>query len=91
MNKYLTTLLIALVATGLMSQRAAAFIPLPSGDGQIKYDPENTSFDDLRPITREGSFDAEPELIRLIGYDPSRSWAAGASPADVLKLGDIQV
>jgi hypothetical protein len=91
MNKYLTTLLIALVATGLMNQRAVAFIPLPSGDGQIKYDPENTSFDDLRPITREGSFDAEPELIRLIGYDPSRSWAAGASPADVLKLGDIQV
>ncbi|MFB2892324.1 hypothetical protein ACE1CI_05195 [Aerosakkonemataceae cyanobacterium BLCC-F50] len=48
------------------------------------------TFSTLPPIAESGSFSVPPEVVQALGYDPSRSWSAGQTAEDYLKLGDFQ-
>ena len=81
----------------LYSLPVEAFIPLPDEQGEYSYDTEgnlvinsNFSIENLRAVTKGGSFEVEPDIIRLLGYDPSRSWNPGDRPEDIIKFGDLK-
>lgn len=48
------------------------------------------TFSNLPAIAESGSFSAPPEVVEALGYDPSRSWSAGQTAEEYLKLGDFQ-
>lgn len=48
------------------------------------------TFNTLPPIAESGSFSVPPEVVEALGYDPSRSWSAGQTAEEYLKLGDFQ-
>ncbi len=48
------------------------------------------TFNTLPPIAESGSFSVPPEVVEALGYDPSRSWSAGQTAQEYLKLGDFQ-
>ncbi len=48
------------------------------------------TFSTLPAIAESGSFTAPPEVVEALGYDPSRSWSAGQTAEEYLKLGDFQ-
>lgn len=54
--------------------------------------PDFTSltFGKLPPIEEAGWISISKELVKRLGYDPSRVWGELANVADVIKLGDIQ-
>ncbi|MBD2425546.1 M23 family metallopeptidase [Phormidium sp. FACHB-1136] len=44
----------------------------------------------LPAVLESGSFEAPANLIRLLGYDPSRRWQAGQTADQYMQLGDFQ-
>jgi len=44
----------------------------------------------LPAVLESGSFQAPADLIRLLGYDPSRVWQAGQTADQYMQLGDFQ-
>jgi len=44
----------------------------------------------LPAVLESGSFEAPADLIRLLGYDPSRVWQAGQTADQYMQLGDFQ-
>lgn len=44
----------------------------------------------LPAVLESGSFEASADLIRLLGYDPSRVWQAGQTADQYMQLGDFQ-
>jgi len=44
----------------------------------------------LPAVLESGSFEAPADLIRLLGYDPSRRWQAGQTADQYMQLGDFQ-
>lgn len=48
------------------------------------------TFRSLPDFRRTGGFTAEPALIALIGYNPSRQWTDGQPLSTVAQLGDFQ-
>lgn len=44
----------------------------------------------LPAVLESGSFEAPADLIRLLGYDPSRRWQAGQTADQYMRLGDFQ-
>ncbi|HAZ48542.1 MAG TPA: hypothetical protein DDW76_34735 [Cyanobacteria bacterium UBA11369] len=48
------------------------------------------TFSTLPAIAESGSFSVPPEVAEALGYDPSRSWSAGQTAEEYLKLGDFQ-
>lgn len=85
LSKYLA---IVLSIASCNAGSAMALIPLPTNDGGIAF-PTQMSFDDLSELSEDGSFQSTPELNKLLGFDPSRSWKKGSKLADVIKTGDI--
>jgi len=41
------------------------------------------------PIQESGSFQAPPDIVNALGYDPSRSWYAGQTADQIMQLGDF--
>lgn len=48
------------------------------------------SFSSLPPIQEPGRIQLPSSLIAKIGYNPSRSWNAGQTPASFVMLGDVE-
>ena len=86
----------AVVSFGFCSS-ARAFIPSTNTQGQFVVDEQGNflldpgfSFGNLTPFSESGIFAADSEIVRLAGYNPSRSWQTGDHPIDVIKFGDFQ-
>ena len=63
----------------------------------IYYDPSgdlSPSLSQLTPAEQSGYFvipsQDQLEITEKLGYDPSRAWARGATPDQILKIGDLQ-
>lgn len=63
----------------------------------LYYDPSNElspSFSQLTPANKPGAFQLptqyQASVLRQLGYNPSRAWALGATPDQILKIGDLQ-
>jgi hypothetical protein len=79
--------------------QAAAQVPLVEYQGAYTPNWSQFSFADIPPATEGGGFNiadiadstgySTGELVQLAGYDPSRSWSAGTSIDQILKLGDL--
>ncbi|NES21398.1 MAG: hypothetical protein F6K41_21330 [Symploca sp. SIO3E6] len=50
---------------------------------------ERITFDTL-PIAEDGSFNATPEVVEKLGYNPSYSWKAGQTADQYLQLGAFE-
>ncbi|MBF2050772.1 MAG: M23 family metallopeptidase [Elainella sp. C42_A2020_010] len=63
-----------------------------ASEGQFARVPDwsQISFSTLPPILSDGSFVAPSEVNQLLGYDLSRTWQAGDTADQYLKLGDFQ-
>jgi hypothetical protein len=66
--------------------------PVPTINWQNTQLPDwnRITFSNLPAIAESGSFVAPPSVTDQLGYDPSRSWEAGQTPAEFSKLGDFQ-
>ena len=62
-----------------------------TSDGQQVQAPDwsKITFSSLPPIESPGWIDFQPDLIKSLGYDPSRVWFAGSSPNQFVMLGDV--
>ncbi|MGD2184392.1 hypothetical protein [Lusitaniella coriacea] len=67
-----------------------AVVPTVPWQNTVLPDWNQISLQSLPPIRQSGSFDAPPEMVQQLGYDPSRAWQAGQTPDEYLKLGDIE-
>ena len=47
------------------------------------------AWSNLPAVTQSGSISIPKNLIKALGYNPSRSWVAGQSPDTIVMLGDI--
>jgi hypothetical protein len=56
----------------------------------IKPDWVQITLRTLPAVLESGSFEAPADLIRLLGYDPSRVWQAGQTADQYMQLGDFQ-
>lgn len=63
----------------------------------LYYDPSNElspSFSQLTPANKPGAFQIptqqQARVLQDLGYDPSRAWAVGSTPDQMLKLGDLE-
>lgn len=56
----------------------------------IKPDWVQITLRSLPAVLESGSFEAPADLIRLLGYDPSRVWQAGQTADQYMQLGDFQ-
>lgn len=87
---------LAIALTGLFALPSQAFIPLPDRNGKYSFDEDGRvtmdgrSFRHLGSVSSSGSFQAHPDVIEFLGYDPSRSWQAGDRPEDIFQFGDIK-
>lgn len=61
-----------------------------SGVGEDAIDWANLSFSSLPPILESGELVSRPEWNEAAGYDLSRTWSAGQTLDQFLKLGDFQ-
>jgi hypothetical protein len=67
--------------------------PVPVIQDQIlgtKPDWVQITLRSLPAVLESGSFEAPADLIRLLGYDPSRVWQAGQTADQYMQLGDFQ-
>lgn len=65
-------------------------LPTVEQGGALVPDWNQVTFSTLPAVQSNGVFQATPEIVQALGYDPSRSWQAGDSMAQVLSLGDVQ-
>ena len=65
-------------------------IPTVLVRGALAPDFSRITFGSLPPISQSGSINVPRQLAYQIGYDPSRSWQAGASADAYTLLGDFQ-
>jgi hypothetical protein len=65
-----------------LSQSQARLAPVPDWD--------RISLSNLPALQEGGSLQIPDSLTEQLGYNPSRTWQAGASIGDVLMLGDVQ-
>ncbi|GAB1542807.1 hypothetical protein NUACC21_54810 [Scytonema sp. NUACC21] len=81
---------------GDYSQRSLAFTEPSSSIPTIAWqntqlpDWNQITFSSLPGIAESGSFSAPEGVSEQLGYDPSRTWVAGQTPAQYMKLGDFQ-
>jgi len=65
-------------------------LPTVEQGGAILPDWNQITFSTLPSVQADGVFQATPDIVQALGYDPSRSWQAGDPLAQVLSLGDVQ-
>lgn len=81
-------------------QNAANFSPSYQPETKVNasslsIDPSirSPSFSELAPSNKAGAFVVptpyQKKVIQDLGYDPSRAWPAGATPDQIVKLGDL--
>ena len=88
--KVLLTALAAGLLT-LMPCVAQAQVPTTTQDGETIPDLQNLTFGSLEPFSDKGGFVfRDQQLIRQLGYNPSKYWDAGARISDVMTLGDVR-
>ena len=66
--------------------------PIPTITWQNTQMPDwnQITFSNLPGIQQSGSFEAPPEVVSQLKYNPSRVWMAGQTPKQYTKLGDFQ-
>lgn len=66
--------------------------PVPTVTWQNTQLPDwnQITFSNLPGIQQSGSFEAPPEVADQLKYNPSRTWTAGQTPDQYMKLGDFQ-
>ena len=86
------TLLLPVSAAASPDTETALPIASVEWDGQYARIPDwsEISLHTLPPILEDGEFIAPSDLNQAIGYDLSRSWKAGQTADNYLKLGDLQ-
>jgi hypothetical protein len=90
------SLVISGVFMGDCSKRSLAVTdpgsPVPTITWQNTQLPDwnQITFLSLPGITESGSFFAPESVSEQLGYDPSRTWVAGQTPAQYMKMGDFQ-
>lgn len=90
------SLVISGVIMGDYNQRSLAVTepssPIPTIAWQNTQLPDwnQITFSSLPGIAESGSFSAPEGVSEQLGYDPSRTWVAGQTPAQYMKLGDFQ-
>ena len=50
----------------------------------------HTTWSELPPIKSSGQVEVPPDLIKQIGWDPSRTWNSGQTSDQFTKLGDVE-
>lgn len=71
-------------------RRAESSIPLSEDQGAAVPDWAQVTFSTFPSVSESGGFSVPSEVIEQLGYDPSRSWEAGQTLDQFLKLGDFQ-
>ncbi|NER27607.1 MAG: hypothetical protein F6J89_08225, partial [Symploca sp. SIO1C4] len=81
-----------LLIGGVPGRTVATTQPIPTTPWQNTQLPDwnQITFRNIPGIGSSGSFNAPADVIRQLGYDPSRSWSAGQTPDQYVKLGDFQ-
>lgn len=74
---------------GISSAIAQEIPTIINESGAPVLDLPNMRFSDLPGLSSGGGFQVPPEIVNQLGFDPSRSWSAGSSITDVLRLGDM--
>ncbi|MDX2099629.1 MAG: M23 family metallopeptidase [Leptolyngbyaceae cyanobacterium bins.59] len=69
---------------------AEASLPTTSYQGATVPDFAQITFSSFPAIQQAGAIQVSGEAIGLLGYNPSRTWEAGASLGEVFMLGDTQ-
>lgn len=72
------------------AQAAESYVPLTTINDAPVPDWGNISFSNLPAVQDGGSVDVPADAVNQLGYNPSRSWQAGAGLGDVMMLGDVQ-
>ena len=91
----LIVLTVVLIVAGAVtfpqrSDAAESYFPTTLYNGAPVPNLSQTTFSSLPAIEQAGTVQVPSQTIEQLGYDPSRSWQAGASIGDVLMLGDTQ-
>lgn len=86
---------LAVAISGSLFVPAQALVPLPDANGEYRRDAngniivQDQNFRDFKAVRTGGSFKVAPDVVKILGYDPSRSWSAGDRPEDIIHYGDI--
>lgn len=89
-KKYLSTT-ITLIPLVLPTRSVADTPTITYSQGQYQVqapDWSRITWDNLEPVQQPGYLTIPQNLIRVFGYDPSRSWSAGQKVSSVVMLGD---
>ncbi|MBN8564209.1 MAG: M23 family metallopeptidase [Leptolyngbya sp. UWPOB_LEPTO1] len=87
------TVVLVVIGAVIFPQRsdaAESYFPTTLYNSAPVPDLSQTTFSSLPAIEQAGAVQVPSQTIEQLGYDPSRSWQAGASIGDVLMLGDTQ-
>ncbi len=72
-------------------QTTIPMVTLNVGTQQILApDWSHTSWSELPPIQQPGQFELPADLVKQLGWNPSRAWATGQSAAQLTMLGDVE-
>lgn len=92
-----TVFILAVTLSGLLSLPArSSFAPgsaIPTEAEMLEIatpDWAKITLRTLPAILKSGSFQAPDNLISILGYDPSRTWEAGQTANQYMRLGDFQ-
>ncbi|MGB7439834.1 MAG: hypothetical protein WA919_02105 [Coleofasciculaceae cyanobacterium] len=88
----LSLILSALLVSSTSEQTIASNQSIPTTPWQDTQLPDwnQITFTTMPGIGSDGSFQAPADITQQLGYDPSRTWFAGQTPDQYLKLGDFQ-
>ncbi|HEY9690639.1 MAG TPA: hypothetical protein V6D15_00365 [Oculatellaceae cyanobacterium] len=79
--------MIALSNNSVMA--AVNLVPTTDWQNTLLPDLNNITFAQLPAIQESGSFEANPNMVEQLGYNPSRTWTAGQTPDQYMTLGDF--
>ncbi|EGJ30748.1 MULTISPECIES: hypothetical protein [Moorena] len=78
------------VALNAASYPLKDYLPTTAWEGTKLPNWNQVTFGSFPGISQGGSFQASSDVIKAVGYDPSRIWLAGQTPDQYMKLGDFQ-